>query len=453
MFVSIDPATGEELARYDSHDADELERRLTAGFACWQSWQRTKLDDRAALLRSVADGLEKQRDELAALMVHEMGKPVAQAESEVDKCAWVCRHYADEGERYLHPEPIGTDAATSYVRFDPLGPLLAIMPWNYPLWQVFRAAAPAAVAGNTVLLKHAPNVTGCALAIEKVWLEAGAPEGLLQVLLIDDERTDAILADRRVRAVTLTGSVEAGRIVASEAGRALKKHVLELGGSDAFIVLADADVERAASVAAQSRLLNNGQSCISAKRFIILEQVYDEFVERFVEEVRSATLGDPMDRATQVGPLARQDLRDGLADQVRRSVSAGARTLTGGDVPDRPGWFHRPTVLADLSSEVAAWAEETFGPVAAVRRVRSVDEAIAMANDSDFGLGASLWTRDRERAQQLASRVEAGCVMVNQLVKSDPRVPFGGIKDSGYGRELGEYGIQEFVNVKTVWIE
>jgi succinate-semialdehyde dehydrogenase/glutarate-semialdehyde dehydrogenase len=338
MFVSVDPVSGGLVARYEAHDEQELERRVRLGFEVFRSWTTAAVEERGAVLGAVAGVLKQRRGELAELMVREMGKPVEQAQAEVDKCAWVCRHYADVAGEALAAERVVTDEGVdSWVRFDPLGPVLAIMPWNYPLWQVFRAAAPALMAGNTMLLKHAPNVTGCALAVEELFVQAGAPEGLLQVLLIDEERTDELLEDRRVRAVTLTGSVQAGRVVASAAGRALKKHVLELGGSDPFIVLADADVSRAAQVAAQSRLLNNGQSCIAAKRFIVAEPVYDEFVDRFVGQMAAAVVGDPMDRQVTVGPLARQDLRNQLADQVTRAVGHGARVLCGEGAPDRAG--------------------------------------------------------------------------------------------------------------------
>ncbi|MBW3619222.1 MAG: NAD-dependent succinate-semialdehyde dehydrogenase [Actinobacteria bacterium] len=450
---SVNPTTGATLETYDEHDGAEVDRRLGASWDRWASWRGTSFGERAELLRDVADTLEKRRDELARLMVQEMGKPITAARSEVEKCAWVCRYYADHGEDHLRHDVIETDARTSYVRFDPLGPLLAIMPWNFPFWQLFRAAAPSIMAGNTVVLKHASNVPGCALEIERVFADSGAPDGLFQTLLVGSSAIGDVIGDDRIRAVTLTGSVGAGRKVAAQAGEALKKFVLELGGSDAFLVLDDADVARAAEVGVQSRLINNGESCIAAKRFIVADAVADEFVERFRAELESRTIGDPMDEDTDVGPLARDDLRDDLHDQVRRSVDEGARLVTGGTSLDREGYFYAPTLLDGVTPEMTAAAEETFGPVAAVLRVADEDEAVRVANDSEFGLGASIWTEDRDRGERVAARIEAGCVFVNQLVKSDPRVPFGGIKSSGIGRELGSYGIKEFTNTKTVWVE
>jgi succinate-semialdehyde dehydrogenase / glutarate-semialdehyde dehydrogenase len=450
---AIDPSTGERIASYDPHDGDEVERRLQRAWDGFTRWRTTGFDERSALLHRVADVLEDRRDDLAALMTREMGKPITAAEAEVDKCAWLCRYEADHGPGHLGYDQVETDAARSYVRFDPLGPLLAVMPWNFPFWQLFRAAAPSLVAGNTVLLKHASNVPGCALAIEAVFDAAGAPEGAFQTLLVGSDVIGDAIADPRVRAVTLTGSVPAGRKVAAAAGEALKPTVMELGGSDAFVVLDDADVDAAARTGVSSRLINNGQSCIAAKRFIVVEAVADRFVEAFVEASDDATVGDPMDRGTDVGPMARDDLRDELHDQVRRTVDEGAELLTGGEPLDRPGFFYPPTVLDRVSPGMVAAVEETFGPAAAVLRVADEDEAVAVANDSEFGLGASVWTADLDRGERVAARIEAGCLFVNQLVKSDPRVPFGGVKDSGYGRELGAYGIREFVNAKTVWVE
>jgi succinate-semialdehyde dehydrogenase / glutarate-semialdehyde dehydrogenase len=453
VFESVNPATGETIATHPAHDDDEVAWRLARSWTGFESWRETGFDSRAELLVGVAELLDERRDDLARLMVQEMGKTISAARSEVEKCAWVCRYYAEHGASHLQPDHIETDARRSYVRFDPLGPLLAVMPWNFPLWQAFRAAAPSTMAGDTVLLKHASNVPACALAIEELFVDAGAPEGVFQTLLVGSDRIEEIIADDRVRAVTLTGSVPAGRAVAAAAGKALKPTVLELGGSDAFVVLEDADLEKAAKVGAQSRMINNGQSCIAAKRFIVVHAVHDEFLERLSDEIAAMTVGDPMDDATQVGPLARDDLRDDLHDQVTRSVSEGAKVVLGGESLDREGYYYAPTVLAGVGPEMPAGAEETFGPAAAVIRAEHVDAAVAIANASDFGLGASIWTEDRDRGEDVAARVEAGCVFVNQLVKSDPRVPFGGVKDSGYGRELGAYGIKEFVNAKTVWVE
>jgi succinate-semialdehyde dehydrogenase / glutarate-semialdehyde dehydrogenase len=450
---AIDPSTGEVLATYEPHDADEVETRVQRAWDGFTAWRTTEYRERSNLLRRAAEVLEGRRDEFAELMTREMGKPITAAEAEVDKCAWVCRYEADHGPAHLAHDIVATDAKRSYVRFDPLGPLLTVMPWNFPFWQLFRAAAPAVIAGNTVLLKHASNVPGSALAIEDVFREAGAPDGLFQTLLVGSGAVADVIADPRVRAITLTGSVPAGRKVASAAGEALKPTVMELGGSDAFVVLDDADVEKAARTGVSSRLINNGQSCIAAKRFIVVDEVADRFVEEFVAATERAVVGDPMERRTDVGPMAREDLRDELHDQVQRSIEQGAELLTGGGPLDRPGYYYAPTVLDRVTPQMTAAAEETFGPAAAILRVADEDEAIAVANDSEFGLGASVWTSDLDRGERVAARIEAGCLFVNELVKSDPRVPFGGVKDSGYGRELGAYGIREFVNAKTVWLD
>jgi succinate-semialdehyde dehydrogenase/glutarate-semialdehyde dehydrogenase len=383
-------------------------------------------------------------------MALEMGKPVAQGEEEIEKCAWACEFFAEHGEAFMAEEPRKTEASRSYVRFDPLGAVLAVMPWNFPFWQVFRFAAPALMAGNVGVLKHASNVPRCALAIPALLRAAGAPEGVFQTVLVGPDAVSGLIADRRVVAVTLTGSDAAGRRVAEAAGRALKKTVMELGGSDPFVVLADADLDAAARTAATARLVNSGQSCIAAKRFIVVEGIADRFVERFVAEMRSRRLGDPLDRATQVGPQARHDLRDQLHRQVEASVARGARLLLGGQVPDGPGAFYPPTVLARVGRGMPAFDEETFGPAAAVIRARDERDAIALANDSAYGLGASLWTTDLARAERLAAEIQAGVVVVNGQVRSDPRMPFGGVKDSGWGRELSELGMREFVNVKSV---
>jgi succinate-semialdehyde dehydrogenase / glutarate-semialdehyde dehydrogenase len=452
-FVAINPATEQEVGRHPAHDDTEVEHRLARSWSAFGEWRRVSLDERGTVLRDLAAGLERRREDLATLMTAEMGKPITAARAEVDKCAWVCRHYADHAADYLASEDVATEARTSYVRYDPLGPVLAVMPWNFPLWQVFRAAAPALAAGNTMLLKHASNVPGCALAIEDLFAEAAAPEGAFTTLMIGSGRVAEVIADQRVRGVTLTGSEHAGRVVASQAGDRLVPTVLELGGSDAFVVLDDADVGRAAEVGATSRLINNGESCIAAKRFIVVDAVADVFVEALAGHIAAARVGDPADDDTEVGPLARADLRDDLDDQVRRTVAAGATVVTGGDPIDGPGFFYAPTVLDGVSPQMAAGAEETFGPVAAVLRVPDQAAAIATANASAYGLGASVWTDDRERGQRVAADLEAGCVFVNQLVKSDPRVPFGGVKDSGYGRELGRAGARAFTNVKTVWVE
>jgi len=385
-------------------------------------------------------------------MTQEMGKPIAQAEAEVEKCAWVCEHFADHAERLLAPEPVATDATRSLVRCDPLGPLLAVMPWNFPFWQVFRAAAPALMAGNVMLLKHASNVPGSALAIEGIFREAEFPEGVFATLLVPAATAEALVDHPAISAVTLTGSETAGVSLAGRAGHALKKIVLELGGSDAFIVLADADPSEVASQAVAARLVNNGQSCIAAKRFIVEESIAERFEWAFAHRMARQRMGDPLDRATDLGPLARDDLVDQLDRQVRGSIELGARLVTGGARPALPGYYYPPTVLSDVTPGMPVFDEETFGPVAALVRARDAAHAVELANRSRFGLGASVWTADPARGEALASQIEAGSVFVNGPVKSDPRLPFGGIKRSGYGRELGVAGLREFVNLKTVWV-
>jgi succinate-semialdehyde dehydrogenase / glutarate-semialdehyde dehydrogenase len=410
------------------------------------------LAERAVLMHAAARVLRTGKSEYAATMTREMGKPIVQAEAEVEKCAGTCDYYADHAEAFLAEQPRETDASRSYVRFDPLGVILAVMPWNFPFWQVFRFAAPALMAGNASVLKHASNVPRCALQVEDVFRRAGFPEGLFRTVLADAAVVKHIIADPRIAAVTLTGSERAGIAVAEQAGRQLKKTVLELGGSDPFIVLADADVDAAATAATDARLVNSGQSCIAAKRFIVVEAVADRFLERFKAEMASRKMGDPTARETQVGPQARVDLRDALHEQVAESVKRGAHALLGAEVPAGKGAFYPPTLLSAVDRGMPAFDEETFGPVAAVTRAKDEADAIRLANDSPFGLGAALWTRDRARAERLAARIEAGAVFVNGIVKSDPRMPFGGIKRSGYGRELSEYGIREFVNIKPIWI-
>ncbi len=453
MFETVNPATGDPLKEYPEHDHQEISWRLARAWSGWEAWRETPLSRRADLLRDVAGGLRTRKEDLAALMTSEMGKPVTAAESEIEKCAWLCDHYAEHGEAYLAHDVVETEATRSYVRFDPLGPLLAVMPWNFPFWQAFRAAVPAIMAGNAVLLKHASNVPGCALEIERVFAAANGPEGLFQTLMVHSDAIEDIIADHRVRAVTLTGSVGAGRKVAEQAGRGLKPVVLELGGSDAFIVLDDADLDRAAEVAVKARLINNGESCIAAKRFIVVEDVADEFVGLMRTKMEAMTIGDPMDRSTDVGPLARADLRDDLHDQVQRTVNEGANLVLGGKPIDGAGFYYEPTILDGVDAEWVAAQEETFGPAAAVLRAEHEDAAVALANSNSFGLGTSVWTTDLERGERVAARVEAGNLFINEMVKSDPRLPFGGVKDSGFGRELGQYGIREFVNVKTVWVQ
>ena len=452
MLRSIDPATGRELAAFPELDQAGIESAIARAWGARHAWRDAGLELRASVMRSVAGVLRADKTRYASLMTSEMGKPIAEAEGEVEKCAWTATWIADNAARLLADEPIESTATQSYVRFQPLGVILAVMPWNFPFWQAFRAGLPALVAGNVMLLKHSSNVPQSALAIEEVFREAGVPEGVFQTLMIGSGAVDAIVADRRVAGVTLTGSEAAGALVAATAGKALKKSVLELGGSDPFIVLEDADVKTAATVACRARNQNNGQSCIAAKRFIVAEAVADEFEERFSSAVAALKVGDPMDRANQVGPLARPDLVGDLERQVKESVRLGARTLTGGKRVQGDGNFFEPTVLAGVRPGMPVYHEETFGPVAAVIRVRDAEEALRVANDSEFGLGSSIWTSDVERGKELATRIEAGMVFVNGMVASDARLPFGGVKKSGYGRELSTYGIREFVNIQTVWV-
>ncbi len=450
--ASVNPATEEVLATFDEHSPQQVEAALERAWEAYRDWRRLPIERRGELIRAAARRLRQEKDRYARLITLEMGKPIVEAEAEVLKCAWNCEYFADNADRFLAPEEVETNASRSYVQFVPLGPVLAIMPWNFPFWQVFRAAAPALMAGNTMLLKHASNVPQCALAIEEVFREAGLPEGVFQTLLVPAATVEGIIADDRVRAVTLTGSDLTGAKVAAAAGQHLKKTVLELGGSDPFIVLADADLEEAAKVGARARNQNTGQSCIAAKRFIVEEPVAERFSELFVEAVKALKVGDPLDPTTNIGPLARGDLRDDLDRQVRRSLDMGARLLLGGHKLDGRGYFYAPTVLAEVTPEMPAFQEETFGPVAAIVRARDADEAVRLANMSPFGLGAAIWTGDPERGQALAGEIEAGNVFVNGMVASDPRLPFGGVKRSGYGRELAVFGIREFVNIQTVWV-
>ncbi|WP_435112341.1 NAD-dependent succinate-semialdehyde dehydrogenase [Nocardiopsis synnemataformans] len=452
MPTSTNPHTGTELATHDFHSPAQVEAALDAAVEAQRRWRTVPVPQRAELLVSVARVLREGREHYARTITLEMGKPVTEARAEVDKSARTLEFYADNAERFLAFEEIASDAEHSGVRFDPLGVVLAIMPWNYPFWQFFRFAAPALAAGNAAVLKHANNVPGCALMLQEIMDRAGTPRGLFSSLLVDTPAVAPLIADDRIAAVTFTGSTQVGAIIASQAGAALKKQVLELGGSDPFIVLADADLEAAAATAARSRFNTVGQSCVNAKRFLVVESVADRFVELFVEEVRALVCGDPLEEATQIGPMARANLRDTLHDQVRRTVEAGAKLLVGGEVPAGPGFHYPPTVLDHVSTDTAAFTEETFGPVAAVTRVADAGEAVRLANASEYGLGAAIWTRDSALGQELATGIEAGAVFVNGQVASDPRLPFGGIKKSGYGRELSVYGIREFVNVKTLWI-
>src|SRR5579872_156129 len=452
MLRSIDPANGRELATFPELDDAGIEAALARAWEVRLGWRDMGLGARTSLMRSVAGVLRTDKSRFAALLTSEMGKPIVEAEAEVEKCAWTAGWLADNAERLLADELLESTASESYVRFQPLGVILAVMPWNFPFWQAFRAALPALAAGNVMLLKHSSNVPQSAIAIEEVFREAGVPEGVFQTLLIGSAAVNRIIADHRVAGVTLTGSDKAGETVAEAAGRALKKTVLELGGSDPFVVLADADLESAANVACRARNQNNGQSCIAAKRFIVEESVADDFETLLSKAVGALKVGDPMDRANQVGPLARGDLVEDLERQVSESVRLGARALVGGKRVKGDGYFFEPTVLAGVRAGMPAYHEETFGPVAAVIRVKDAEDALRVANDTDYGLGSNIWTSDVSRAKKLADRVEAGMVFVNGMVASDARLPFGGVKRSGYGRELSAYGIKEFTNIQTVWV-
>ena len=450
--ATINPATGETLRTYPALTEPELEARLACADAAFRRHRRTTIADRARLMLRAAEILEQEKDRWGRLMVTEMGKPLKAAVDEAVKSAWGCRYYAEHAERFLADEPVETSASRSWVRYQPIGPVLAVMPWNFPFWQVFRFAAPALMAGNVGLLKHASNVPQCALAIEEIFRRAGFAEGVFQTLLLETEQVRRVIEDPRVAAVTLTGSTGAGGHVASAAGKAVKKTVLELGGSDPFVVLPSADLDLAVRTAVKARVLNNGQSCIAAKRFIVHEQVAEEFERRFVAGMESLVVGDPMDPATEVGPLATEAQAETIARQVRDTVAAGGRLLTGGRRLDRPGWYYAPTAIADVAPDSPAYRDEVFGPVAMLFRAGSVEEAIAVANDVPFGLGASVWTRDAAEQARLVDEIEAGMVFVNAMVASDPRLPFGGVKQSGYGRELGPFGMREFLNIKAVWV-
>lgn len=420
------------------------------GFALWRN---TNFLKRAKLMNKAADILESCAQEFARIMAQEMGKPINEGAAEVKKCAWVCRYYAENAAGFLENQKAKTDASESFVSYEPLGAVLAIMPWNYPFWQVFRFAVPSIMAGNVAILKHASNVPESALAIESVFANAGFPEYVFRSLLISGKTAEELISDNRIAAVTLTGSNAAGIKVGGAAGAAIKPCVLELGGSDAFIVLEDADVKQAAKTGVQARMLNSGQSCIAAKRFIIHEKIYDKFIKEFLDNMKALKMGDPTDQKTNTGPQAREDLRDELAAQVENSVKKGAKILLGGKVPKRKGAWYPPTILTDVKKGMPAADEEMFGPVAAIIKVSGEEEALKTANESEFGLGASLWTNSKTRAKKIIPQIEAGAVFVNGLVKSDPRLPFGGIKKSGFGRELAREGILEFVNTKTVWIK
>jgi succinate-semialdehyde dehydrogenase/glutarate-semialdehyde dehydrogenase len=453
VLQSVNPVTNEIVATYDETPSPEIERLVDRADLAFGSWRRSTFGVRGASMRKAADLLEERTERFAALMALEMGKPLAQGRSEIEKCARACRHFADHAEEFLTSEPVDTEASRSYVAYRPLGVVLGVMPWNFPFWQVFRFAAPALMAGNACVLKHASNVSGCALAIGEIFRDAGFPEGLFGVLLVGSGSVARVLELPKVRAVSLTGSSAAGRAIASHAGRLIKKSVLELGGSDPYVVLEDADLDAAVEVCASARLVNGGQSCIAAKRFIVVEPVRDAFTRRFVARMGRARMGDPTQDGVDVGPLARRDLRDQLHAQVTESVRRGATVALGGEIPAGPGAFYPPTVLTEVRPGMPAFDEETFGPVAAIVHARTEAEAIQCANESPYGLGAAVFTRDAARGERIAAdSFEAGACFVNAQVHSDPRLPFGGVKESGYGRELGVFGIREFVNIKSVYV-
>jgi succinate-semialdehyde dehydrogenase/glutarate-semialdehyde dehydrogenase len=450
--ASINPATGEKVKDFAPFDDAEIEKRLKRAEDASRKYRRTTFGQRSEVMAAAAELLLQEKDRFAEIITLEMGKLFRASVEEVVKCARGCRFYAENAERFLEDEAAQTDAARSYVHYEPLGPVLAIMPWNFPFWQVFRFAAPALMAGNVGLLKHASNVPQCALAIEQILCRAGFDDGVFQTLLIEPEQVEKIIVDPRVKAVTLTGSEKAGSAVASTAAHQIKKSVLELGGSDAFIVMPSADFESALSTAVRARTINTGQSCIAAKRLLIADEIYDEFLDQFVDRMRALKVGDPMDPATEIGPLATEQILQGVHDQVQKSIAAGAKLLTGGNRIHGPGFFYEATVLVDVPRESPAYREEVFGPVASIFRVCDADDAIAMANDTSFGLAASAWTNSPEEQELFISDLETGMVFINAMVASDPRLPFGGVKRSGFGRELGAAGIREFTNTKTIWI-
>jgi len=449
---SINPATGEKLKEFTPHSDVEIEKALRQVTAAFEKHRGEPFARRAQLMMEVATLLENEKEEFARTITLEMGKLFRDSVAEIEKCARGCAYYAENAERFLEDEPAQTGAGRSYLRYEPMGPVLAIMPWNFPFWQVFRFAAPALMAGNVGVLKHAGNVPQCALAIEQLFCRAGFEEGVFQTLLIEAEQVEKLIVDPRIKAVTLTGSEKAGSAVSSIAAREIKKSVLELGGSDPFIVMPSADFGLAVSTAVKARTINTGQSCIAAKRFFISDKIYEKFLDQFVQQMRSLKVGDPLDETTEIGPLATDQIRNGVHEQVQKTIAAGAKLLTGGNRIAGPGFFYEPTVLVDVPKDAPASCEEVFGPVAAVLRVRDAEEAIKLANDNRYGLGASAWTNDPIEQELFISELESGMVFINAMVASDPRLPFGGVKRSGFGRELGAAGIREFMNPKTIWI-
>jgi len=454
MLQSINPYTDELLKEYTEMSSSEIDEIIKSADIAFKNWENVCFDERAKLMKNAAEVLNGKKNELAKLMTLEMGKPILQSVAEVEKCAWVCEYYSENAEQFISDEIIESDASKSFVSYNPLGVVLAVMPWNFPLWQVFRFAAPGLMAGNAGILKHSSNVSGCALAIEDIFKESGFPHNLFRSILVKSSKMDKVIEHPLIRAVTLTGSVPAGKSVAAKAGAMLKKTVLELGGSDPYLILDDADIEQASAICVTARMINGGQSCIAAKRFIIVESVYDEFAKLFLEKMRRVKMGDPFDEENLLGPQASKSLRDELHQQVIKSVELGAELLLGGEIPELKGAFYPATILATVKKGMPAYDEELFGPVAALIKVKNEDEAIQVANDSIFGLGAAVFTEDIVKGEKIAKeKVNAGACFVNAFVKSDPRLPFGGVKDSGYGRELSEFGIKEFVNIKTVYIK
>lgn len=451
-YESINPATGKRMASFPEAGPDEINATLDRARTAFSQWRACTIEERAEPMRRVARYLRDNKDHLAGLITDEMGKPITESEGEIEKAAWAAEFYADRAREFLQDVSVGTNARESLIAFEPLGIVFAVMPWNYPVWQVLRFAIPGLMAGNGAVVKHSPNCPQSALAVEEIFRACDFPEGLVANLFLSNEDAARVIADPRIAAVTLTGSPRAGSAVAGEAGAALKKSVMELGGSDPFIVLPDADLGGAVEFAVKSRFQNTGQSCIAAKRFLVAEEIADDFRDRFVKAVAALKVGNPREKDTQIGPLAREDLRENLERQVRQSEAMGARVLTGGRPVDGPGFFYQPTVLDDVTTEMPVFTEETFGPVAPVFRVRDVEEALALANDSQYGLGADLWTGDGERGVDIARRIESGSVFINGMVFSDPRLPFGGVKRSGFGRELSTFGIHEFTNVQTIWV-
>jgi len=450
---SINPFNGKVLQEFEAHTDAQIEDTLQSAESTYRKWRKTQFNERSSLMHKAAEVLRKNKDKYAQIMTDEMGKTKKEAIAEVEKCALCCDYYADNAEKFLADEPLQIDQGEAYIAYDPIGTVLAIMPWNFPFWQVIRFAAPNLMAGNVGILKHASNVPQCALALEEVFREAGFPKGCFQSLLIPSKKVDNMLGDARIKAATLTGSEGAGSKVAAKAGQELKKTVLELGGSDPFIVLADADIEKAATTAVKARMINCGQSCIAAKRFIIVEEAYEQFMEVFTRKMSALKQGDPNEDDVDYGPMAREDLAEELLEQVQKSVEKGAEIILGGDRPDKEGAFFNATILGNLKSGMPAYEEELFGPVATVFKARDEEEAILIANDSPYGLGGCVWTQDIEKGKRFVRQVESGAVYINKMTASHPALPFGGVKKSGYGRELSHLGIREFVNQKTVWLE